>query len=490
MSDLTVKLTNIKSLNNFQLTLPLNSGIYAFVGLNGSGKSAILAALSLVLYKQYPPILPYNKDSRIEFEYEGKVDQWKQSTGGWWRVKNKQISFNGMYEGSLFYGTRFNDSRSIDDLWTSGKITEDTIVPANEYIKEQLSIILHGEPKHYDNLWKLKNRETAKGLGIKNVPFFYKYEDNFISQYKMSSGECLLLSLLYFIYNALINKSIPEDQKILMLLDEIELALHPSAISRLFQLFKQLSQKYHNLAIYLTTHSSEVVKELLPSNIFLLQNNFSGGARQAITPCFPCYAIRSLYEHSGYDFVILVEDMLAKNIIDTIIREDKLSDSKLIKVIPAGGWENTLQLHKFLYESNALGNNTIIYSILDGDVKKDAAKRFTNLMKLFIPIPSIEKFLFSKLILEYDFNCYKIINDKYFNQQGINSIIATFKCKYPTYDEGANKPFYEMLIKALPADLSEQSFIQSLSVDILSFVDFSDFRKLLSRWLSDIPRKQ
>ena len=140
MSDLTVKLTNVKSLNNFQLTLPLNSGIYAFVGLNGSGKSTILAALSLVLYKRYPPILPYNKDSRIEFEYEGKVDQWKQSTGGWWRVKNKQISFNGMYEGSLFYGTRFNDSRSIDDLWTSGKITEDTIVPANEYIKEQLRI--------------------------------------------------------------------------------------------------------------------------------------------------------------------------------------------------------------------------------------------------------------------------------------------------------------------------------------------------------------
>lgn len=62
--------------------------------------------------------------------------------------------------------------------------------------------------------------------------------DSIISQYRMSSGECLTISLLHFIYNSLVRRSLSRNTPILMLIDEIELALHPIAITNLLNLLK------------------------------------------------------------------------------------------------------------------------------------------------------------------------------------------------------------------------------------------------------------
>lgn len=113
----------------------------------------------------------------------------------------------------------------INFLRMAGSINIDTdIADADDYVKENLSFILHGNYDYYQNLKRIRNKNIAKDLGLKNTPYFIQVRNGrLISQYRMSSGECLLISLLHFIYNALIRRSLPLDKPILMLVDEIEL---------------------------------------------------------------------------------------------------------------------------------------------------------------------------------------------------------------------------------------------------------------------------
>ena len=47
--NLDMKITNIKSIKELEFSFPLDMGIYAITGENGSGKSTIISCASLVL---------------------------------------------------------------------------------------------------------------------------------------------------------------------------------------------------------------------------------------------------------------------------------------------------------------------------------------------------------------------------------------------------------------------------------------------------------
>ena len=143
-----------------------------------------------------------------------------------------------------------------------GKIDEDSIVNADLYISESLGKILHNDIGYYQGLKRIKNKYISERLGLKNTPYFRTTKTALISQYRMSSGECLLISLLHFIYNSLIRRSLPSDKPIIMLIDEIELALHPVAISNLLDLLYSLVREYENLTVIITSHSPEVIRKI------------------------------------------------------------------------------------------------------------------------------------------------------------------------------------------------------------------------------------
>jgi hypothetical protein len=108
----------------------------------------------------------------------------------------RTIKFNGTYEGSLFYGMRFKDSKNVDELMELGKIKEEEIVIADEYIREHLGEILHNKSDFYEGLKRIRNKYIAEKLNLKNTPYFQEVNGNLISQYRMSSGECLLIKLM------------------------------------------------------------------------------------------------------------------------------------------------------------------------------------------------------------------------------------------------------------------------------------------------------
>ena len=167
MQQLTVNIENVKSIDHFELALPLESGIYAIIGNNGTGKSTIINCMAQMIARN-------NSGTGLTAD-EGKINScvkitcdersatWRFKDGRWQTDEKPQdcLNFEGMYERSLFYGTRFNDSRIVDKKLKQKEILVDELVEADSYVKDQLSFILHGNFDHYRTLKsKFKSRRA------------------------------------------------------------------------------------------------------------------------------------------------------------------------------------------------------------------------------------------------------------------------------------------------------------------------------------------
>lgn len=487
MSNLKLEINQIKNINNAILEFPIERGIYCLAGSNGCGKSTVMSCLAQLVFSSSLNILndeDFSNNSYVKFSYGTKQTIWSfNPSQNKWKsnvsIQNR-LHFNGMYEGSLFYGTRFNDSLIVDELVKNGSISMDSIVDADIYIKQKLSYIIHGDLSHYQYLKRVRNKNIAKEAHLKNTPYFQVFNNNLVSQYRMSSGECLLISLLHFIYNALIRRSLPDNQPILMLIDEIELALHPVAISRLIDLLYEIIDEHENLTVILTSHSPEVIHKINPNNLFVIEA-ITDNSFNIINPCYPSYAIRDVYIHDGFDYIILVEDVLAKYIVDTTIKKLGLNSSKLINILPIGGWENVLKFQREVNMTNTFGIGTKVFSILDGDIQNKVGKTYKSFPKLFLPISSIEKYLY-KIITDPNYNqIKKEINDHFFNVESLDSILASY------YKEGDNngKHLYQKIRANLEKrHISEDVFIKDLCPIIMKHTNFTSFESSLTNILS------
>ena len=339
-----LKVNNVKNIKSADLSLPSEKGMYAIVGENGCGKSAIMLALSMMIKKSSNKLLSENdlaEDSQIYLEFDSQSDLWhfknnrlvtdvmEEYRGRY--VMGTHIAIQGFYEGSIFFGTRFNDYGLVDNFMNNADLDE-TLIEADDFVKETLGYILHNNKKYYSSLLKVKTRTLAKQYNFRGMPYFIKIDNKYISQYRMSSGESMLISLIDFINNLVVRNS--GTDKLLFLIDEVELALHPSAIDRLVETFQKLiKETSRELIVYFSTHSAELLHRIVSKNIFLLENH--DGNIICTNPCYPNYAIRNLYVPNGFDFLLLVEDPLAKALVEKVIRINKFAKSKLICVLQA-----------------------------------------------------------------------------------------------------------------------------------------------------------
>lgn len=483
---LSLNINNIKNIKSANIQLPIEKGLYAIVGDNGSGKSTIMYILSQLVRRSSLSQLnknDFDQTSFIEFNNNGVIDKWKYNyTYHKWNSSlfPDKLPFDGFYEGSIFYGTRFRDATIVEKLLEDRDFLSN-ICDADEYVKKNLSKILHNNYDHYPNLKRIKNREIAKKHNFEGMPYFYEIKGNLISQFRMSSGECMLITLLHFVYNKIIRKNYTEGNNIIFLIDEVELALHPSSINRLVDFLDDLCKEY-KIAVYFSTHSAEIIRRIKPRKTFQIVDN--NGNIIINTPCYPSYAIRDLYSPDGFDYLILVEDDLAKQIVEKVIRENKLRDSRLIHVLPSGDWYNTLKLHKDIKENTVLGIGKHVISVIDGDVvdKVNEKKEFENLVKLFLPIKSIEKYLYKAIIIEKDIDFIKYMGDKYFHVRSIKDIVNDYKTNYKYQEDTNGKNFFEMLTSNLyRTGMNEEEFIKLFCDDLYNMVDFSKFKTQLEK---------
>lgn len=438
---ITLEINNLRGIVDIKISLPIKKGVYAITGNNGIGKSTVLNALSRIVYKQ--ALNSYFKFdgsgiSKIKYSYKDKQvsyirtpQQWQTSSGD-----NDDIFFKGIYEGSLIYGNRFSDANK-NLLTKIRKFKEDEryYVKADNELINSLSEILGDKLGYYDNLFKFKSIKYAEEQGFKNLPYFIKTSEKIIHQLVMSSGEFLIIGLLDYIYKRIrTNQKNNYNDLSVLILDEVELALHPSAQNRLIEFLKRIANQY-NFCVYFSTHSPQILSKIEPSKIYHLERKPSGNI-EVNNPCYPAYATRILYEPTGFDLVILVEDELAKYIIEKIIRDSGLNKNKLIRVIPTGGWENTLELSSDFIKGITLGAQCKILTILDGDIEQQFYSKYSDdhpyrKLKLeFLPITSIEKFLFRHLIEIPNDKLIERIGNDFFNVRSIQDILDDYKENY------------------------------------------------------------
>ena len=108
----------------------------------------------------------------------------------------------------------------------------------------------------------------------------------------------MIISILCSIYTAIYKRTNKyKDISYVIFLDEIELALHSSALRRLILFLKKLSTD-EDLIIYFSTHSLELLREIKPENIYYLSIDYHG--KIGVTnPCYPAFATRNLYGNEG-----------------------------------------------------------------------------------------------------------------------------------------------------------------------------------------------
>lgn len=476
MKCLEVNISGVKCIKSFEGRLPFVNGVYTLVGENGCGKSTILQCISqLISTKSLSRMMKCDvyHDAVVEFNIAGEKVRWTFDVQNSRWLRSGAVKYNGLYEGSLFYGTRFEDSTKIEQLVSESVIQMSDIVDADDYVKEKMSYILHGDFTHYKSLKRLRNREVAKSVKVKNLPYFIEVEGGVLSQYRMSSGECLLVSLLHFLYNSIERRSLPVSKEALIVIDELEFALHPSAITRLLDYLLELVQAHSNLIVYLSSHSPEVIRRISPRDMFRVHND--SGCVSLENNNYPSYLIRDLSGCVSPDYLLLVEDKLSQIFVEKVLTRESFRISKLIHCVPVGGWRNVLSLQKELCSKRILGSYGKVISILDGDVKNDLSNSQKHYPCLFLPIGCLEKFLYEVIIENKHKGLKKEINDKFFIVHTVDSIASEYIQSHQGLKQN-EKDFYCILLKELKRiNIKEESFIEELSNLVVEKLDSSSF---------------
>jgi len=185
----------------------------------------------------------------------------------------------------------------------------------------------------------------------------YKY----FSEKSLSVGELAVLKLLRKI------TSVPHHS--LVLIDELEMALHPSAQANLFFEVKRLA-KERNLVAVFSTHSATLVK-LAKQNQILWLDEVGGVHEMHIGPqkSVVLGAIAG-GEERATDRIFLVEDAAAEALVDKVMRVSaetlKPSRRPKYRIVKAGSWVAAIDLYRAFRAQNDSISRAVL--LLDGDV--------------------------------------------------------------------------------------------------------------------------
>lgn len=395
LSNIKLTIKNLKQIKELEFEIKLENKIYAIIGNNGVGKSSLITCLGKLieptcLRDEFKGNNCYS-NTKITYSINNSLIEWTKPKN-WTASKSNNIEMPkliGVFEASLITGKRFTHIEHKDKTIQPNQLKFTT--GADSFIIENLDYILNGDVTNkYDGLSYLSSGK------VKEL-YFLKYDNDYITEFYFSAGEYFLLSILKFINE--FSKRRSKDNLGLVIIDEIEISLHPLAQKRLIEKLKRFKDEY-NLLIVFATHSLQIVDELEASEIYYFENKH--GICTMLNPIHKGYLASRLYQHSHYDKIILVEDDLAKKFIMNLIGSINVNNL-LFTIIPIGGWEKVLEIFR-INQIKKIYSNAEVIAILDGDVKEKANKPINNdINKRFLPIENIEKYTVTQLFYDNEF---------------------------------------------------------------------------------------
>ncbi|MDR3745660.1 MAG: AAA family ATPase [Acidobacteriaceae bacterium] len=394
----SIKIRKLKDIKALDFEIP-NPGVHLLAGSNGSGKTTLLACLRRLCHAnafqfhflsslQSNRLNNFNEaevtytlnDESVTYAYAG--ERWVPRPR---RSSNLLHSFN--YPDVLYVGATASRITPRPEDFSPAKLKS----APSTVIKAANSIF---ETNRFSEL-KTINLKT----GNKNQAFVLidrrpeQAKNYYFSEKNFSLGELCVLKLLRELNNC--------HNGTLVLIDELEIALHPKAQIGLIRYLEQLA-KEKALTVIVSTHSVTLLKSANRNKITFLEK-MEDGNTAVFSNCFPAYALGgiSMSEERIPDSVIYVEDEAARTITEILLRlciNDKYARDAApptIRVLPVGDYNNVV---RFRDKNKAvLPDYVKQWILLDKDVESD----IVNAMNASSESPMRDAFHRNSAIIRY-----------------------------------------------------------------------------------------
>lgn len=407
--------------------LPVNDTyMKVFIGRNGCGKSSLLSILGTLvmpsflkkrLYKAY-----LSEDSLLQFEFQLKdgntvLFEQKGKNIGNWTNSNEKYQFKASYG---FFEPPPDSIAGVRRKLAKFPYTEKELIEKGEYLRNDenekelcraMNWILYGrEDGKFSDLCKIP------GKSITDAYLFLKREDESVIPFEFfSTGERFLLQILRHIIRTsrAWKKELPRP----LIIDEVELSLHPFAQVRFIKYILDLIKKRKeenvrpHMFFLLSTHSYPIIQELVrlgEEELIVLIESHAALSKTFLIP-WGEYSVQEggrdvfsiekrLLEASVKSFLSCKKDKLIFVVEDNEISqllEILLADELDFLSIEAGGYMEVFQRAREISSIKELVGFLEVVAIVDGDVNEEEMKKHKEIICYKLPVKSIRKEFFS-----------------------------------------------------------------------------------------------
>ena len=373
-----IQIDNLKGIKHLEFPFPTKKGVYVLTGTNGSGKTSLLVALHRLGEKMaftnfrsegrgFNQNIDTFKNAEITYTACNNSVKYRRKGIRWTPAPKKGgvVLTQFPYRNTVFISTSGNRFFSQDLIDAKrpvvNNMTDDVIQPMNTIL----------QTSKFNNLKYITVRGKKgrqKVLHRANKLYVIKEGNNIYSEQLFSLGERLLLNTLELIGSV--------QPRTLLLIDEVELALHPVAQVKFYDYLKEQA-KVKDLVVIISTHSSTLIKHA--DNRLFLENK-GGGQIDVLQNCYPSYILRELaaLEDQEPDKIFFVEDRMAQCYLQKVLNRF-LNDEGIrmvIPIVPVGGHPQVLHFIKNFPATRFAKER--IHAFLDKDVEdvyKSLAKK-------------------------------------------------------------------------------------------------------------------
>jgi predicted ATPase len=364
-----ITVERLRHIPRLQFDLP-GPGVWLLTGANGTGKTSLLGCLRRIgFHNAFPYHFPASRKSDRLDSYEGSSITYE--------LGSSSVTYT--YRTERWVPTPKANSKLLGGFGYPAVVylaaNAERIEPQKEdfsprAVRPAPQVIIDAANRIFltDKFDALKTINLRRGVG--SQAFLIELPSparalRYFSEKNLSLGELCILKLLKMM-DACPHRS-------LVLIDEVELALHPTAQTELLEYLEEVASA-KSLTIILSTHSATLIKQKAKSKLLFLQVDDDGTVR-CIKNCFPSYVLGYLAykEEAVHDVVIYVEDNCARVLVEAfvfracaeIFPEESLVPSCV--VIPVGGYLNVLRF--FDRQRAVLPMLTRAYVVLDADAQ-------------------------------------------------------------------------------------------------------------------------
>jgi len=365
-----ITIRNLKHIRELSFDIPA-AGVHLLAGSNGAGKTSVLACLRRIGQRQaFAHHFAASQHSRALDNFEGAEIIYT--------LDNRSVTY--AYGGERWVPRPRSNSRLLDEFGYPAVLyigaTADRITPRPEdfnprRLTQAPTAIRDAANRIFgtDKFNTLKTINLTTGFG--NPAFVMQFGNaanvKYVSERNFSLGELCILKLVRELMNCA--------ESSLILIDELELALHPRAQIELLNYLIEISTQ-KRLTVIFSTHSVSLLKRVRRSNMLFLESN--NGIISILKGCYPTYALGNMAsdEERAPDVVIYVEDEAALYVTDAL--KDLCIATRFnqqgalfptVHVIPIGPF---ISVVRFLERSDAfLPPSTTSAALLDLDVKDE-----------------------------------------------------------------------------------------------------------------------